>query len=128
MVFMGKAFLAVLASACMVTPFVAGSVRAQNHPSPPGNDWISYGISKTTQGDEEHWLRMTGREGDIVYYEQNYRTPEGELWGLMEYKADCSRNVFANLALDGEPLPWIGLEKFRSFTERERLIVCPNNN
>ena len=125
---MGKAFLAVFASACIVTPFVASSVRAQNHPSPPGNDWIFYGISTTAQGVEEHWLRITGREGDIVYYEENLRTPEGELWGLMEYKADCSRNVFANLALDGEPLRWIGWEKFRSFNERVRVIVCPNHN
>ena len=78
--------------------------------------------------DEEHWLRITGREGDIVYYEQNRRTPNGELWGLMEYKADCSRNVFATLSLDGEPLPWIGWGKFRSFNEREKAIVCPNLN
>ena len=125
---MAKAFLALLASACIVTPFVAGSVRAQSHPSPPGNDWIFYGISTTTQGDEEHWLRITGREGDIVYYEQNRRTPVGELWGLMEYKADCSRNVFATFSLDGEPLPWIGWGEFRSFNEREKAIVCPNLN
>ena len=123
---MSKAFLAVFASACIVTPFVAGLVRAQNYPAPPGNDWIFYGISTTTQGYEEHWLRITGREGDIVYYEQNHRTPDGEFWGLTEYKADCSRNVFANLALGGEPLPWIGWEKFGSFTERERVIVCPS--
>lgn len=125
---MGKAFLAVLTSACIVTPFVAGSVRAQNHPTPPGNDWIFYGISTTTRGVEEHWLRITGREGDIVYYEQNHRTPEGELWGLMEYKADCSRNVFATTALDGEQLPWIGWGKFRNFNERERVIVCRSRN
>ena len=41
-----------------------------------------YGISTTTQGYEEHWLRITGRVGDIVYYEQNHRTPDGEFWGL----------------------------------------------
>ena len=126
---MGKAFLAVFAFACIVTPFVSGSVRAQNYPSPPGNDWIFYGFSTTTQGyDEERWLSITGREGDIVYYEQNHRMPGGKHWGLTEYEADCSRNVFAKLALDGEPLPWIGLEKFRSFNERERVIVCPNHS
>ena len=60
---MGKAFLAVFAFACIVTPFVAGSVRAQNYPSPPDNDWIFYGFSTTTQGyDEERWLSITGRE------------------------------------------------------------------
>ena len=123
-----KSFLAVLTFTFIFKPSFPGLVKAQNHPSPPGDNWIFFGLSTTVDGVEEHWLRITGREGDIVYYEQDHRTPEGELWGLIEYKADCSRNVFATLSANGESLPWIGWEKFRSFTERERVIVCPNDS
>ena len=123
-----KVFLATLASACVDTPLFAGLVKVQNHPSPPGNDWVFVGYLDAVKCFEEHWMRVTGREGDIIYFEQNLRMPEGELWGLMGYRADCSRNIFTNLSIGGEAMPWIGWEKFRSFTERERVIVCANNN
>ena len=45
----------------------------------------------------------------------------------MEYKADCSRNVFATFSLR-RAIAMDRVGEFRSFNERERASVCPNLN